>query len=329
MESRKSRSSATNFQDKFYGDHTYKKEERREGRSKIRRSDSSHSRREASRSREKSQDFRTNPRRTASVKKVSREPERVPKENRELPRNPDGWQKGSSSTTERRNHRWADAEVPNWKTTPDKRRWGWAGNEFDFSGRNNPARTHRPYADMDYVEMSSMDTTSSSTSEECSSVAYPHERLQKTNNSSKPYNYNKLYTPNHRSVSRSRSINRPSPPRAKSLGPTSQPYSIYPSRTQSFTSLYDTRYGVARGTSLDLRPLRSSVSSQGIFFTETGHVPRNTGYDQEGHVSLSLQDIQMMGQTGRNAQQKIGRSLLDLSNVTINDSEIDKVRGVV
>ena len=51
---RKGRQSSTAFQDKFYYDYpSYKKEERRDGRAKIRRSDSGRSRREVSRPREK------------------------------------------------------------------------------------------------------------------------------------------------------------------------------------------------------------------------------------------------------------------------------------
>jgi hypothetical protein len=69
MDVRKSRGSATIFQDRFYGEITYRREERREGRSKIRRTDSSHSRREASRSRENNPDVRTNLRRSASERK--------------------------------------------------------------------------------------------------------------------------------------------------------------------------------------------------------------------------------------------------------------------
>ena len=170
------------------------------------------------------------------------------------------------------------------------------------------------------MKMSSMETTSSSTSQEGSCMAYPHQRIPRTSSNNKAQSYNKLYTQNHRSVSRSRSINRPSPPRAKSHGPFSQPHSIYPSRTQSFTSLYDTGYGSARGTSLDLRPLQASVSSQGLLLNDAGY-----GYEQYGRVSLSLQDICMLGEGGRHKQRKTGCSLLDLSNVTINDSEIDKV----
>ena len=45
-----------------------------------------------------------------------------------------------------------------------------------------------------------------------------------------------------------------------------------------------------------------------------------------GPVSLSLQDLQSVSHyRGSYLGQKLGRSLLDLSHVTINDSEIDKV----
>ena len=46
-------------------------------------------------------------------------------------------------------------------------------------------------------------------------------------------------------------------------------------------------------------------------------------------MSVSLQDIQMIANGGRSNRSSTGRSLLDLSNVTINDSEIDKVKSRV
>ena len=116
MDSRKSRSSTTNFQDKFYSDHSYKKEERREGRSKIRRSESGHSKREASRSREKRHDLDIKLQRTASLKQLSRDQVRIPKERRNESKNANGWHKRTNAITENKNSRWTDDEVPNWKT---------------------------------------------------------------------------------------------------------------------------------------------------------------------------------------------------------------------
>ena len=285
MESRKSRSKVSNFQEIFYGDRTYKKEERREGRSKIRRTRSSQ---EAPISRDRGQ--------ISQVRRGLAEHNVKPKTIQ------DGWE-----------------------ATPNKRRWGWAGSNFEFSEKNPPAQRERPDTpDQDY-DMSSMDATSSSTSEEDSSLAYLHERLKKTSSSSKLYSYNKLSSQNNQSVSRSCSVHRPSPSRAKSLGPTTHPSSVYPSRTQTFTSIYDSGYGIGRGTTVDLRHLTSSASTQGIFFTSTGHVHRSRRSGQDGCVSLSLQDVQMVANGSRNMKHSVGRSLLDLSNVTINDSEIDKV----
>ena len=55
----KARHAVTNFQDKFYYDYpSYKKDERRDGRAKLRRSDSSRSRGDVSRTRDKSSDRR-------------------------------------------------------------------------------------------------------------------------------------------------------------------------------------------------------------------------------------------------------------------------------
>ena len=278
MESRKSRTKVSNFQDIFYGDRTYNKEERREGRSKIRRTGSSHSCQEAPRSR------------------------RGLAEHIVMP----------------------NATQDGWEATPDKRRWGWAVSTFESSEKNPPAQRDRPDTpDQDY-DMSSMEATRSSTSEEDSSLAYLHERLM-TSSSSKIYSYNKLLSQHTQSVSRSCSVHRPSPSRAKSLGPTTHPSSVYPSRTQTFTSIYDSGYGIGRGTTVELRHLTSSASTQGILFTSTGHVPRSSRSCKDGYLSLSLQDVQMMAYGSRNRKLASGPSLLDLSNVTINDSEIDKV----
>ena len=314
MELKKSRQSSTHFQDMFHGDH--RQDERREGRTEIRRNNSSHLKQEAPSPKDKSKEYQTNTRRRELEKKTLRELKQPYNDNRNTSKHPPDYQKNIHYSKDRRNGQQMNIKDSKLKETSDKRRWGWAGNELDDPRKYTP--------DIDYVEMSSMGT--SSENEDGSSMAYLHERLQKTSSSSEQYQYNKLYRPNQQAVSRSGSVNRPSPPRSKSLGPTSQAYSMYPNRTQSFTSLYDRGY---RGTSLDLRPLRSSGSSQGIYFTETEHVPINTGYDQGGPLSMSLQDVQLMHTSRRTTRQKNGHSLLDLSNVTINDSEIDKVSPCV
>ena len=306
METRKTRHRATNFQDRFYGDHTYRKEERREGKTEIRRRDSSHHKREVVRTRDKSESKGGTVRKSEYVRKSSEES--VSKENRSIGKHPSeqrSWMTNASG-------KYPDNKGgQRSKGAPDRRRWGWAGTEFDYPRKNTP--------DIDYVDISSIESSSSSSSED-------EDNYRNTRATNPPgYPYNKLYTPNHRAVTRSRSVNHPPPQRSKSLGPSSRPHTVYANRTQSFTSLHDTRHGYSHtgGTALDLRPLRTSVSSQGIYFTETGHVPRNPHYDhQGGPLSMSLQDVQL---TRKVSRQKTGASLLDLSNVTINDSEIDRV----
>ena len=98
----------------------------------------------------------------------------------------------------------------------------------------------------------------------------------------------------------------------------------YTNRTQSFSSLYD-KESRDRGTSLDLRPLQSSVSSNGLFYPDQEYANRNVDQKRFSNFSRSLQNIQMKDEDARRSRRKSGRSLLDLSNVTINDSEIDKV----
>ena len=335
----------TNFQDKFYHDYpSYRKEERREGtRAKLRRSDSSHSRRDRdmSRTRDKSSDRSRPPAstpagRSGSVKRFSSQnhPEKSlrggNKSGYDMSSHGGNWSHGHSSGHHQARH-WTTAETSgdtNWRSGPgaDRRRWGWvgAGTEFersDFeivshhSNNNNNNRgshnnvksrhhsNHHHQATNDYVDMSSMDTSSTG-SEGSSGMAFSRPRHQRRHDPDlldmSRSGYNKIYVRHKQqpSVSRSRSISRPSPPRAKSVG--NYP-SGYPSRTHSFTSIYETRSvggGYLKGgTSLDLRPLRTSLSSQGIFFTETGHLPRQSSYDADGPMSISLQDLQSSGYT--------------------------------
>ena len=105
--------------------------------------------------------------------------------------------------------------------------------------------------------------------------------------------YQKIYVRHSHSqsgalVARAKSISRPSPPRAKSVG------NFPASRAQSFSSLYESSRSVGNLS----RPLRTSLSSHGIFFTETGHVPRQTERparlqsSSEAPLSMSLQDLQ-------------------------------------
>lgn len=193
----------------------------------------------------------------------------------------------------------------------------------------------------DYVDMSSMDTSSS---EESSLLAYSRRRRSgyeihdsrpefESQDQSEIFRsgYNKIYTRHPQPISRSKSINRPSPPRAKSVGYGSSNMG-YQGRTHSFTSIYETRSVgggyLKNGNPIELKPLRTSLSSQGIFFTETGHLPRasnsihNIQNDHAPH-SISLQDLQSSA-FSRKSSERMGRSMLDLCNVTINDSEIDK-----
>ena len=123
--------------------------------------------------------------------------------------------------------------------------------------------------------MSSMETSSSSDSSSITTVSPPRRSGR-----SQALGYHKIYVRHPQAISRSRSISRPSPPRAKSVGN----FPVQPSRAQSFTSIYESR-------SVDTRPLRTSLSSHGIFFTETGHLPRYST-TSEAPLSMSLQDLQ-------------------------------------
>ena len=102
-----------------------------------------------------------------------------------------------------------------------------------------------------------------------------------------------------------------------------QPAPLFPPRTQSVSSLYSgpTRYKL--GTGLDLRPLRSSVSTQGVYFTHTGHnhFPRADYEGEHGPVSISLQDLASLGKPAP-PNRRSNRGLLDMTSVTINNSEI-------
>ena len=158
------------------------------------------------------------------------------------------------------------------ESTDGKRRWRWTVMNNDKN--NTPDDEGRPETpDQDY-SLSSVENTSG----EDSSLAYFHARLQRTES----HSYNRYSS--HRSTLRSGQ--RPSPPRARSLGPVS--------RTQSLSSGHDSGYGViSRGSSLNL------------------HHPR-------WGISGSLQDIQRIARGARNI--KAG-----LEDITITDSEIDKV----
>ena len=137
----------------------------------------------------------------------------------------------------------------------------------------------------DYVDLSSMETSSSSSSDSSVITFSPQSRPGR----SQALGYQKIYVRHSQSggqpgaISRSKSISRPSPPRAKSVG------NFPASRAQSFTSIYETR-SVGNLN----RPLRTSLSSHGIFFTETGHIPRPLPRQSssEAPLSMSLQDLQ-------------------------------------
>ena len=148
---------------------------------------------------------------------------------------------------------------------------------------------HQQYL-QDYGEMSSMDTEQWDTSDDRPAMVYQSQ------------SYNHLYTQHKRSVSRSRSISRPSPPRAKSVGPAPSQQMTYPSRTQSFTSLYD-KGNRSRGTSLDLRPLQNCISSTGLFYQNQEYVNRRDDHESYGHASRSLQNIQMNEASGNEKLQ--------------------------
>ena len=299
---RKGRQAATAFQDKFYYDYpSYKREERRDtSRPKVRRSDSSRSRREVSRSRDKEVRPQTG-QRSGSVKRSGRDRQdnwhtQVPgqrvwsdREDRGHHQT-SGHQKVWSDREERGHHQtsghqraWSDREERGshhqssghqrvWsdhqhQQASDRRRWAWAtAGDFDMVTRNSQRN--------DYVDLSSMETSSSS---ESSVMTFsPQSRPSR----SQALGYQKIYVRHSqpRAISRSKSISRPSPPRAKSVG------NFPASRAQSFTSIYESK-SVGQGS----RPLRTSLSSHGIFFTETGHLPR---VSSEAPLSISLQDLQ-------------------------------------
>ena len=293
----------TNFQDKFYYDYpSYKKDERREGRARLRRSDSAHSRRDVSsnRTRDKSSDGRQGHggvTRSGSVKRFSSQQQTH--NGRDVSRD---WGRTRESddnmwTRERGGHGTRDDNTwvnDNRGHGQDRRRWGWAGADFDINNNSSSRGGYKQsrQAGNDYVDMSSMET--SSTASDTSSLMTMTRVRRGDPRSHGHHGYNKIYVRHQPPVSRSRSITRPSPPRAKSVGHHSQ--SGYPaSRTQSFTSIYETRSvgaGYSKsGTGLDLRPLRTSLSSQGIFFTETGHLPAQSSYFNDGPMSISLQDL--------------------------------------
>ena len=182
-----------------------------------------------------------------------------------------GHQRAWSDREERGHHHssghqrvWSDHQH---QQASDRRRWAWAtAGDFDMVTRNSQRN--------DYVDLSSMETSSSS---ESSVMTFsPQSRPSR----SQALGYQKIYVRHSqpRAISRSKSISRPSPPRAKSVG------NFPASRAQSFTSIYESK-SVGQGS----RPLRTSLSSHGIFFTETGHLPR---VSSEAPLSISLQDLQ-------------------------------------
>ena len=312
----------TKFQDKFYHDYpSYRKEERRDGRAKTRRSDSGRSRnRETSRPREKSIDRRPGARpaaRSGSVKRFSSQPPE--RSGRSDVSNWSTQARGQWSRGHTEDNEWRAGPGPGHPQVQDRRRWGWVGGDFEMvsnnnnnnnnnnmsrSNNNNHSSIKSRHIANDYVDISSMET-SSTASDGSSMMTFTRPRLRRshdrdTDMSRSGSGYNKIYSRHPGPVSRSRSISRPSPPRAKSVGYSSS--SGHPARTHSFTSIYETRsmgtgYGGHRkGTSLDLRPLRTSLSSQGILFTETGHLPKQPSYEPDmGPVSISLQDLQSSG----------------------------------
>ena len=329
---RKGRQASTAFQDKFYYDYpSYKREERRDtSRSKIRRSDSSRSRREVSRSREKEVRPHTS-QRSSSVKRSGRDRQdnwhtQVPaqrvwsdredrghhqssgqqrvwsdREDRGSNHQSSGQQRFWSDREDRGSHHqssghqrfWSDREDrgSHHQQASDRRRWAWAtAGDFDIINRNN--QDHRSFRQRnDYVDLSSMETSSSSDSSV--TTFSPQSRPSR----SQGLGYQKIYVRHSHShshsqsgalVARAKSISRPSPPRAKSVG------NFPASRAQSFSSLYESSRSVGNLS----RPLRTSLSSHGIFFTETGHVPRQTERparlqsSSEAPLSISLQDLQ-------------------------------------
>ena len=270
---RKGRQVVTAFQDKFYYDYpSYKKEERRDGRQKIRRSDSGRSRREVSRSRDKERP--NNGHREGSVKRHRDNWSQQTRSER------DNWSHQVKSERDNWSHQ-VKSERDNWshqvrseRDTTDRRRWAWATTgDFDIINRNQQQSFK---AKNDYVDMSSMDTSSSSSDSSSVTAFSPQSRPGR----SQGLGYHKIYVRHPQAISRSRSTSRPSPPRAKSVGN----FPIQPSRAQSFTSIYSSK-------SVDHRPLRTSLSSHGIFFTETGHLPRYPS-TMEAPLSMSLQDLQ-------------------------------------
>ena len=306
---RKGRQASTAFQDKFYYDYpSYKREERRDSsRPKVRRSDSSRSRREVSRSRDK--EARPQPsQRSGSVKRSGRDrednwhtqapPQRVWSDREDRGHHQSSGQQRVWSDREDRGHRkvWSDREERGphqQRRQQDRRRWAWAtAGDFDIINRNT-GQEGSFRARNDYVDLSSMDTSSSSSSDSSVTTFSPQSRPGR---SGQGLGYQKIYvrhssTSQHSqsgAISRSKSISRPSPPRAKSVG------NFPASRAQSFSSLYESS---SRSVGNISRPLRTSLSSHGIFFTETGHVPRQLPLarlqtSSEAPLSMSLQDLQ-------------------------------------
>ena len=295
---RKARQAATTFQDKFYYDYpSYKREERRDtSRPKIRRSDSSRSRREVSRSGDKEARPHTG-QRSGSVKRSGRgrpdnwhtqaPGQRVWSDREDRGHHQSSGQRAWSDREDRGHHQssghgrvWSDREDhgSQHQQATDRRRWAWAtAGDLDLMDRNH--RHQQSFRQRnDYVDLSSMETSSSSDS---SVITFsPQSRPSR----SQALGYQKIYVRHSQSgaISRSKSISRPSPPRAKSVG------NFPASRAQSFSSIYE-----SRSVGQINRPLRTSLSSHGIFFTETGHLPRPVArHSSEAPLSMSLQDLQ-------------------------------------
>jgi hypothetical protein len=136
MELKKSRQSSTHFQDMLYGDH--RQEERREGRTEIRRHYSSHPNQEAPSSRDKSEEYQTNIRNREYEKETQRELKKLSKESMKTSKDPHGYQRNTQYSIDRRNGRQMDAKDLKLKPTSDKRRWGLVGDELDDSRKNTP-----------------------------------------------------------------------------------------------------------------------------------------------------------------------------------------------
>jgi len=197
----------------------------------------------------------------------------------------------------------------------DKRRWGWAAGGGKEPMQRRPAASWqgRIQQDTDYMEMSSLETLGTSNSSSGDSQHYQPSPHSSASYSSRQYIRKLQNTPasSYQRVSRSRSISR-----SRSMGPA-----VYPVRTQSFSSLADSSYH--GGTSLNLKPLRHSLSSQALFYEKPSE-------------SLSMLELSRSSGGGRihppsgsagrgfRSSPSSNTTLLDLKNITVNDSEIQQ-----